>query len=88
MMISEPGMSILMAQVPVSKTTTDLVVIAAAIRGWCLEGIKPLEDSIYPATVEENVENELYITDVDDTDTVEGLVAAFHEAIKWNTPAK
>jgi hypothetical protein len=87
MMVSDPGLGILMAQVPIPEAN-DLDAIAAAIRAWCFEGVKPLEASIYPATVEENVENELTITDVMDTDTVEGLVAAFHKAIKWNTPAK
>ena len=95
MMISEPAMSILMAQVPLDKATTaskmlgtDLTCIATAIIEWCLRDVKPLEATIYPATLEENLENELTITDVLDTDTAEGLVTAFHKAIKWNTPAK
>lgn len=89
MMVSDPGLSILMAQVPIPEGDK-LDAIAAAIRTWCLEGVKPLEECIYRyhTTVEENVENELTITDVLDTDTVEGLLAAFHKAIKWNTPAK
>lgn len=88
MMTCEPELAILMAHVPIDKTTTGLSVIAAAIRNWCLEGVKPLEGNIYSTTLEENLEDALTITDVSDTDTVEGLVTAFHKAIKWNTPAK
>lgn len=88
MMVSDPGMAILMAQVPVDKTTNDLMAIATAIVEWCLVGVKSLEGNTYPATVEEVLEDALTVTDVTDTDTAEGLVNAFHKAIKWNTPAK
>lgn len=80
MKISDPRMRVLMVQVPIEQDITDLSVIAKAIREWCLVGVKPLEGSIHPATVGENVENELSIIRVDEGDTPETLVVAFH---KW-----
>lgn len=88
MMTCEPKLAILMAQVPIDSGATDLRVIATAICEWCLVGVKPLEGTIFPASVVENVENRLTVTTVDEHDTPDLLVAAFHKAIKWNTPAK
>lgn len=90
MMTSEPEISMMMALVPIGNCTTDLTTIATAIRDWCLQGVKPLEESIFPtsASVEECVENQLTITDVGDSDTCETLVTAFHKAVRWNSPVK
>ncbi|WOL31377.1 hypothetical protein [Microcoleus phage My-WqHQDG] len=85
MMTCELELSMLMAQVPISKDISDYITIATAIRDWCLFGVKPLEGDV---SVEENVGNQLTITNVGSRDTVEGLVIAFHKAIKWNTPAR
>lgn len=88
MMTSEPELAILMAQLPIESGATDLRVIAASIREWCLVGVKPLEGTIFPASVVKNVENRLTTTKINVDDTPDVLVNAFYKAIKWNTPAK
>jgi hypothetical protein len=79
MLISEPKLAQLMAKISLSSEANTLESVTQAIEEWYTSGFP-----ITTISVLENLENQLTITDTDETDNPETLIKEFLEAIKQN----